>query len=1066
MKKNYQNAKRLILLALSFMLLSYVHGQIVVTGTVMDGKFGGGLPGANVVVKGTQTGTQTDIDGKFTIKVPNGDAVLVISAIGYVTQNIKVGDKTVIDLTMKEDVKQIEEVVKVGYGVQKKTDVTGSVSQIGGDDIASRPVIGVDQAMAGKVAGVSVTSNSGSPGADAMVRIRGTGSVNNADPLYVVDGIPQGGIPNINPTEIKSISILKDASACAIYGSRAANGVVLISTKEGKMAKKSKSDCENTSTSEISFDGYYGVQTIAKMLDVLNASEYYQQFKNNKNPMPASIPSYIDTVGSGTDWQKQIYRAAPTRRYTIAYETGSENSSVRISGNIVKQDGIVKGSDYESMSIGGKGSHNLKKWLSVQETWGFSNAKKHLIPEGAGIYSDNPVLLALVMDPTVPVQSALALDSYKGLSTTWCNPVFNQVKNPSRVLDLTDQKNNNNGFSGSFGADIKPHKNLVLRSQIGINGYYNTYTNYNRRFYQSAPLSFYLYDYPKYTVSEDDGWGYTWTNTATWSKDFMSRIDSNTVAHSLSVLVGNEVYYSSANGYEVIGYKMKEALSDEYPHISSSDSLTVNHNKSASELSMTSLLGRVNYAYKGKLLLTSNVRFDWSSRFVKGNRLGVFPSFSAGYKISDEDFFKNNENLRKINECKLRLSWGEIGNQYILGDERYPFASRMRSDYRYYSFNGVKVPGTTIDNTPNANLIWETTEMINGGIDFAFLQNKLTFALDIFSKKTRGMIVNLTLPYIAGAERGYLSEADPSVPVNAGSILNTGFETSVSYKGDFTVKYKVNYEIGGNIAYVKNKVKKLGDKDFISSTFIDGDALPYPMNSQRPCRTAVDYGISDFYGLKVEGVYQNWEEINKGPSLSYDVKPGDFKYKDVNGDGYINDKDYVHLGSPLPKLTYGFYLSGDIGIVDYNFSFQGTYGNKIYNAVKYYTSANTGYNNTTDRLDAWTEENGSSESRLGYDSKNYDMQSSAYIESGSYLRLKDVVIGVTLPEKLAKKFKVNKLRVYGQIQNAFTITKYSGYDPEVGQISGSSTKNNTLLGVDLGTYPRAKTFLGGINFSF
>ena len=730
------------------MLLSYVHGQIVITGTVMDGEFGGGLPGANVIVKGTTTGTSTDIDGKYTIKVPDENATLVFSSIGFASQSIKVGDKRVIDLTLKKDVKQIEEVVKVGYGVQKKQDVTGSVTQIGGDDIASRPVVGVDQAIQGKVSGVQVTSNSGSPGSEAMVRIRGTGSINNSDPLYVVDGIPQNGAPTINPTEVKSISVLKDASACAIYGSRAANGVVLISTKEGKMAKKSN-NCESSSASEISVDGYYGIQNVEKLLDVMSAKDYYSQIKKNGNIIP-SMPSYIDTTGQGTNWQKQIFRAAPTRRYTVAYETGSENSSVRISGSIVKQDGIIKGSDYQSMNFGGKGNHNLKKWLSVQETFGYSTSLKHQIPEASGVYNGNPVLNALLMDPTVPVKSNSPVDSSQGLSTNYYNPVFNYVKNPMRILYLNNQQNKNQGYGGSFSVDIKPIKELVFHSQIGLNGYSNTYTNYNKRFYQQASIGYANYIAPTFDLSYSTGWGYTWTNTATFSKDFMDKNDSTTVAHSLSILVGNELYQANDDGYDLHGYKMKEALSDVYPHISESDSVVAG-TKTPSTLSMASLLGRINYSYKSRYLITSNIRYDWSSRFSKGNRMGIFPSGSVGWKLSDENFFKNNEKLKSINECKLRFGYGQIGNQNILNDERYPFASNMRYDFKYYSFNGQKVTGYTIANTPNKNLKWETTEMFNAGLDLAILQNKITFSVDAFSKKTKGMIVSIPLPYIAGA---------------------------------------------------------------------------------------------------------------------------------------------------------------------------------------------------------------------------------------------------------------------------------------------------------------------------
>ena len=1075
MKKTYQNAKRLTLLLLSFMMLSYVHGQIVVTGTVMDGEFGGGLPGANVIVKGTTTGTSTDIDGKFTIKVPDGNAVLVFSSIGFASQSIKVGDKKVVDLTLKKDVKQIEEVVKVGYGVQKKSDVTGSVTQIGASDIASRPVIGVDQAMAGKAAGVSVTSNSGSPGSEALVRVRGTGSINNADPLYVVDGIPQGGIPQINPTEIKSISVLKDASACAIYGSRAANGVILITTKEGKISKKSK-DCESTGSSEISVDAYYGIQTISKYMNVTDAKDYYTLYKKNNPANRIAVPSYADTSGSGTNWQKQLYRPAPTQRYSVAYESGSDVSSIRISANFLKQDGIVKSTDYVSMGFGGKASHNLKKWLTIQETFGFTNSKKSMVNEGAGIYSKNPILSALLMDPTVPVRSDATLyaddtSGHHGLTTNWYNGVFNQVNNPMRIVDLNNQKNVNQGVGGSFMVNITPVKNLVFTSLLGLNGYTNVYSNYTPLYFQDAGRIWFRFPNQggaSFTRNQSNGWSYTFTNTATYNLDIKD--SSQNVIHGIQIMVGSETYYNYGDNVNLTGWKMNTALSDAYQHISEADS-TVVDKSGPSELSMASLLGRINYAFKGRYLATVNFRGDWTSRFVKGNRLGKFPSFSFGWKLSDENFFKNNENLKKINECKVRVGWGTIGNSNVTDqngyNNLYPFASNMREDqWRRYSFGGKMVQGATIGQAPNPKLIWETAKMWNAGLDFALFQNKITLSVDWFNKQTSNMIIASTLPYIAGAEVGNITydATRPTMPVNAGSVRNTGFETTISYNGSINLKKKINYEIGGNIAYVKNIVGELKTDFGIPSA-----ALPNPQGSISPCLTQTGYSIADFYGLQVEGVYKTWDEINKGPKMPYSVQPGDFKFKDVNRDGKIDNNDYVHIGSPLPKLTYGFFLTGSAGIFDFNVSFQGSYGNKIFNAIKYYTNGNDLYNYSTQRLNAWSEANSSSnEPRLGPASKNWDYPSSAYVEDGSYLKLKDVVVGVTLPESLNKKLHVKKIRIYAQLQNILTITKYSGYDPEVGQLTGTSSqqKTNTMLGVDLGTYPHAKTVLGGVNFTF
>jgi len=1071
MKKIYQNAKRLFLLAVSFMMLGYAHGQIVVTGTVIDGINGGGLPGATVVVQGTKTGTATDIDGKFSIKVPDKSAVIEFSMVGYAKQSIKVGEKTVIDITLKADVKQIDEIKVMGYGVQKSKDVTGSTAQISGSDLADRPVIAVDQAMQGKAAGVAVTSNSGAPGADAMVRIRGTGSINSSDPLYVVDGIPQDGTPKVNPTDIKSISVLKDASACAIYGSRAANGVVLITLKEGKMGNKKTGDCQSNSSSEISVDAYYGVQNAQKFVSVANAAEYVKLFRKSGNVPYSNIwNEHLDTTGSGTNWQKQVFRPAPIQRYTLTWETGADNSSSRISASWVDQQGMVKGSGYKALNLGGKVNHKLKNWLNVGETFGFTSSHKDIVDQSPNFYSNNPVLLALIMDPTVSASHDTAVNRNGSLSTNFNNGVYNTVRNPLRAIDINNQKDLNNSYSGSLFIDFTPIKDLVIRSQIGGYGYIDQYSNYTPTYEQIPGTSFNNLGDPVYELSTSRGWSYTLTNTATYNHSWMRRSDSTKIAHSLLVLVGNEEYYNKYDGIDITGYNMKSSLSSVYPHLTESDSLVANKYNVPSEVSMTSLFGRLNYAFHDKYLLTSNIRYDWCSRFVKGNRLGIFPSFSSGWKVSDEDWFKNNENFKNISEFKVRAGWGEIGNSTVQDAQgnflSYPFASTMQQQFRSYSFNGVEVPGYSVANIPNPNLKWETSTQYNVGVDMSLLQNKVTCGVDAFYKQTYNMIVTLPVPLITGGEFGdSYSRSQPSIEENAGSVMNKGIEASLSYKGEIDMKQKLSYDIGGNIAYNDNIVGNIGGQT------IAGTTLSSPI-SFAPNLTQQGYSIASFYGYKVEGIYQNWADVNSSPkALSGNAQPGDFKFQDTNGDGVINDKDKVFLGSPLPKLTYGFYLNGTLGHFDFNLSFQGTYGNKIFNATKYFLDGGDGTNNfSTDRLNAWDGENSSNTNpRLGKDATNFAVPSSAYVENGSYLRLKDVTIGFTLPPSIVKKIKVNKVRVYVQIQNALTFTKYSGFDPEIGQLgtsNGSSAHNNTCLGVDLGTYPQARTFIGGVNFTF
>lgn len=1060
MKKIYLGSKRLMLLALSFMLLNYVHAQIQVSGTVIDGIYGGGLPGANVVLKGTTKGTSTDLDGKFSISVPDNSAVLVFSFAGYEPQEITVGSRTTIDLTLKQAVKQIEEVVKVGYGVQKKTDVTGAVSQIGGDDLADRPVVGVDQAMQGKAAGVQVTSNSGSPGGSSSVSIRGIGTINNADPLYVIDGIPQGSTPKINPSEIKSISVLKDASACAIYGSRAANGVIIVTTREGKMGKKSK-DCEGSTSSELSFDAMYGVSSPWKYIDLTNANEFVKVYRENGNtsPFDGAMPAYIDTVGEGTDWQREIMKPAPMQRYTLGWETGSENSSVRISASYLNQEGIVKYTGYEQLSLGGKGTHQMKKWLTIRETFGFSSDERRTTQDGTNFYG-NIIAQSLTADPTIPVTDESKVTELN--PNGYVEGVYNNINNPAATLEYEckNQKNRSLGANGTFATDISIFKGLSLTSLFGANQYNSVYSNYVPAYYvnlvQSKPTN-------QFTENTSKGWGYNWTTTLTYTKDFMSRNDSTQVAHSISGMVGHEVNYSFNNQNNFNAYSLK-SRADVYPHLSLRD--TVVSTGAASDETMVSELFRFNYGFKNRYLATINFRIDRSSRFKKENQTGYFPSLSLGWKISDEPFFKNNEKLKIFNELKLRAGWGQIGNQNISADVVQP--QPIRYENRSYSFNGRQVTGASGgaigsggNQVPNPDVRWETTEQYNIGLDMAIWRNKVLFTLDYFRKKTYDMLVPVTLPMVAGAEINYGTSAPTSSTVNAGSIKNNGFEASLSYRGEVQVKQKLTYEIGGNFTHVVNNVANLESETGITSPEINGK-----FGKEKTSLTFEGYPMAQFYGYQYEGVYHTWEEINEGPRYSYDVRPGDFKFKDVNGDGIINNNDKVFIGSPLPKFTYGFFLSGGYWIFDYNISFQGSYGNKILNLMRLYNQGNTSYNYSVDRLNAWSEKNTSSdEPRYGNDAMNYDISiNSKYVESGSYLRLKDVTLGATMPESLTKKIKINKLRVYGQVSNLFTWTKYSGSDPEIGRTANS--EGTPEIGVDYGVYPQALTVTCGLNFSF
>lgn len=1050
MRQMYQNLRRLLAAVSLLFVVGFVHAQITVTGTVMDGKFGGPLPGATVKVKGTTTGTQTDFDGNFSIKVQDGNAELEISFMGYETKTLKVGDKTKFDFTLKEKSSEIKEVAVVGYGVQKKTDVTGAVSTIGGDDVNSRPVLGVDQAMQGKVGGVQIRNNSGSPGGSTMVSVRGVGTVNNAEPLYVVDGVPTGSIKTLNPGDIKSISVLKDASACAIYGSRGANGVIIITTKEGKMGSGGKGD-----NNSLSVDVSYGIQSPWRLVDVANASEHRQILSNAGivRPFKPYLSGY-DITGAGTNWQKEIFRTptdASFNRAQISLDGGSETISYSISSSYNKQNGIVKGTDYDRLTFRSKISAHPYKKLNVGAGMYYNTTNRTQLSEG-GLYSGNVLWHALLMDPEMPVK----IDSAG--TKIWSNPYTNDaIQNPVAIIALNNQTTKGKDYGFNVYGEYEFIKNLKFKSLFSYANWYSNYENFTPTYYVRYNFKETVARYNRNTT---DGANQTWSNTLSYSKDIMDKQDTTKVAHSISLLAGQEIFMQKQlqEAFTIYGNQYN---SEDMRYLSNfKDSIAVDKNVKPTEEGLYSFLGRINYSYKDRYLTTVNLRRDGSSRFLENNKWGNFPSFSLGWKISQEDFFATNEKLRFINDLKLRLGWGRIGNQRV---DSYRIFSTMTSYRKGYAFGSTQtaVPGTTVNQMSNPDLRWETTEQVNAGIDISFLKNKFTFQFDYFDKTTRDMLINIPLPTYAGGEYDPDVASGSSILANVGSINNKGIEAMLSFRNQFK---KVNYEIGANITAVRNTVLDLGKSSFSTKDYIESQAdgdFKLPL-----CRTAEGRSIAEFYGYVTDGVYDSYSELASGPKPAEGTKLGDFKYVDINGDGKIDENDRTYIGSPLPKFTYGTYVSVDCYGFDLSVSLMGSYGNKIFNLTKYYLNGagDDVTNYSKDRLNAWSASNHTSEPKSG-GGVNYRRPSSAYVEDGSYIRLKDIVLGYTFPITVTNKLKVSKIRVYGQIQNLLTFTKYTGFDPEIGKLENQGD-SNLEIGVDRATYPQARTFVGGVMFVF
>lgn len=1056
--------KRLWLLSLSLLMFGFVSGQIKVTGVVTDiSSAGGGEPviGANVVIKGTTTGTATDFDGKYSITVPNQNAVLVISFIGLEKQEITVGARTKIDVALNVSSRKVEEVVKMGYMVQKREDATAAITSVSGEDMDGKPTLSVDKALQGKAAGVRVTSNSGAPGSGVQVQIRGMTSLSGSKPLYVVDGVPRGyEINNINPGDIESINILKDASATALYGARGAAGVVVITTKGG--SKFSKKSCDENFT--ISVDGFYGVQEAWKLPKMTSGSEWIdvvnaENFADPKNVKGDTlIPyAYKDSISS-TNWMNEVFRKATIQKYQVSLEGTSEKSTYAVSGSYFQQDGIIKGSDYQRFTGRFKSTHKINKRVTIGDNVGFNTKRENKINEGdiwTGVVPN-----ALVFDPTVPVYSWVknidtvtkqTIDS----SLNWSagrrygkdQVQYNKdFKNPVGMLENSFDQVKGYGFGGDMFLNVDIYKNLTFRTTTNIGMWGNEETTYTPVYNISGGqqnLNSLL------VVTNQTGHNATNNNVLTYNFDLMNK-DSSKVVHGFNFMVGNEFLYETDKTIRALANNVPEGENMRYLIAGTGGKVEINTWQAPSEHTMVSYMGRGEYSLLDKYLFNATVRYDGSSRFGADNRWGMFPAVGFGWKVHEENFIKNNESLKLISSLKLRGGWGRIGNESI---GNYMYTANMNSDTRSrYNLGGVIVPTSNLMTLPNYDIRWEETATTNLGADLSLWKNKVVLSAEVYRKLTNDMLIREPQPAVVGID------GDNNAPYsNAGEMKNIGSEYSARYRafeGEFT------YEFGANLSFNKNTVTYLGDET-VGSTYIVGGLIAQPQ--WNVSRTQVDHSVAEFYGYKTDGVYQSWEEVNAGSDAT--ARPGTVRFVDVNGDGKITPADQTFLGSPQAKFNYGFDFSAGYKGFDASMSWSGVYGNKIFNAMKYYTHGGMFYSNrSTDRLNMWTEENHSSETCDPNDYLKY--QSDLYIEDGSYLRLKTLVLGYTLPKSINEKLHVTKLRGYISAENLLTFTKYSGQDPEIGVNESISNSGGPELGIDRGVYPQAKVYSLGFSLTF
>jgi len=1023
MKKQF-----LIFLLVFLGAFSYVQAQTV-TGTVTGAEDGIPIPGATVSVEGfASSGSLTDDAGNFSVELPQGATTLVFSFIGMETQRVAINGQTVINVQLKSESTDIEEVIVVGYGTQKKSLVTGSIAKVDGEEITKGVNLRVNEALQGKTAGVVVTSNSGQPGSFVSIRIRGVGTNGSAEPLYIVDGLPMNGngIDFINPSDVASIEVLKDAAAASIYGARGANGVVLITTKKGSKTEKF----------QITYDGYYGLQNPWRKLDVLNTDEYVMIM--NEAAANAGQPAkfnqaQIDTL-SNTDWQDQMfYYDAPIMNHVLSFSGGNETSTYASSLSLLEQDGIVA-----------KGYSNFKRItyrLNATKNFGFLELgtmfnlvninNKGIDPNNK--FGGNSLIQALNTPPILPVtysDGTFATPTQYGVG-------IQEITNPLAVLHYSNNATKTSKLVGNltatfdFGDLLPALKGLTYRASFGTEVAYVQNNGYTPEYYIDA---MHYSDYSRISMSVDKYTTWNLENVLTYDKVFGD--------NHITGMLGHTAFKST---YQNIGGSKDDFIFDSFDN-AYIDNAT--NTESAivyggyGEHTILSYFGRVNYDYAGKYMLTATLRMDGSSRFGNENKFGYFPSVSAGWILSNESFFDNLPDF--FNFAKLRLSWGQNGNEEI-GDFKYTSVMGNGSIY-FFGAGQTQYNGVVPIAIANPSLRWETSEQTDFGLDFGFLNNSLTLNMDYYIKTTKDWLVQAPAPLLVG-----------NVPptINGGSVRNKGFEAELGYKkaiGDFHFNFSFTGAVNENeVLEIRNQEKKLQG----------GDG---GMGQSGILYAAEGTPLGVFYGIQTDGLFQNQAEIDahakEGTLIQPLAKPGDVRFIDENGDGKIDDLDRVILGDPYPDFTGGFNFSLDWKGFDLNMFFYTALGHQIWNATRRYDMLYTNYRSSA--LDRWTGEGTSTTiPRVTFtdDNANAKTPSDLFVEDADYLRLRNLSFGYTLPSDITKMAKISKVRFYISAENLITLTKYTGYDPEIG---GGVFSN----GIDYGIYPQARSVLGGINITF
>ncbi len=1071
-----KKARLLIMLLALIVSMTAAAQSAGIVGTVTDGN-GEPIIGASVVEKGQpQNGAITNYDGQFAINVKAG-TTLVVSYIGFETIEVKAANGMAI--VMKEDDKTLSEVVVIGYGVQKKSVVTAAIAKVSSDDLEGKAPVRVDNALKGLAAGVNVTSSSGQPGAAPRVRVRGTGTINNSDPLYIVDGMPiEGGIDFLNPSDIESIEVLKDAASGAIYGARAANGVVLVTTKKGKLGKTS-----------INYNFSQGWQTAWRRRDVTSATDYAimqneLRLNGGQAPLYADPYNLMDTNGNpikgfGTDWQDLVFNDnAPVQNHEVSVSGASEKLNYYLSMGFYDQEGIVGGnygqSNYQRLSLRSNNIYNvydasqernfLNK-LDVTVNLAYTRVKSTGISENSewGSVLGSALYMSPIIAPTVTNKDLAdqmhenyevtqgyqlqrdAAGNYYTIPGTFGS--YAEMNNPLALLNMNPSKNWSHKFVPKFSFDLQLWDNLKYHFNYSV----------DLSFWGNSAATLSKYYHSGNAKGEHTSASMSWNKGCNWQVENTLTYDKQFGKHTIGVVLGQS---AMKNKSDYVGAERWNIINLEKPYMSYTNANVVYEVDADGKLigtpvaefngwggpnvehRISSLFGRVSYNYDEKYMLQATIRRDGSSRFGPNNKYGTFPSVSVGWNIMNEKFMEQTQGW--LSNLKFRASWGKNGNDNI-GNFQYTVLNAMGNNVLFGN-PAIKQIGSKASTTANPSIKWEESEQTDFGLDFGFFNQALTFTVDYYIKKTNGMLMTMPIP-------SYVGESKPIG--NTGDMENKGIEFELGYKWNIS---DAHFAIKANATYTKNTLKNLGNE----SGFLDYDGVQ-GFTGGSLARGSNGMPFPYFYGYKTNGVFQNYNEVNSyvnadGGLIQPSARPGDTRFVDVNGDGQITSDDRTMIGKGTPDWNFGLNFNADWRGFDFNMFFQGVAGADIFDAT-YRTDVTAG-NYPTYMLNRWTGEGTSNKYPILRAGDNTNWQvSDLYIVDGSYLRLKNISLGYTLPRNLTRQISIERLRFFVMAENLVTWTKYWGFDPEIS--SGGKS-----LGIDKGVYPQARIWTVGLNLTF